>query len=249
MEYKRYLKIFSSQSDYESQKDSVMGIPHVVLFDDTKELLYASESETPNDPFNGHEYVDLGLPSGTLWATKVVGGDNSLYFQWGDIEGWTAEQINNGEKAFDYYGSDYKWNEGELTCDGSSMTKYNATDGKTVLDLEDDAVHVHMGGDWHMPTKEQWEELTVNTTSTWTTQNGVNGRLFTASNGKSVFVPAFGFAGGGSLYYVGSHGCVWSSSVSEDGLSNAWRLYFHSSYVSMNSVRRAYGHCVLGVVG
>ena len=250
MEDKRYLKIFSSQSDYESQKDSVMGMPHVVLFDDTKELLYASESETPNDPFNGHEYVDLGLPSGTLWATSVIGGDNPLYFQWGDTEGWTAEQINNGEKAFAFDGSDYKLNEGEFAYDGSSLTKYNATDGKTVLDLEDDASHVHMGGDWHMPTKEQLEELKANTTSTWTTQNGVNGRLFTSKvNGNSVFVPAFGDAGDGAVYDFGSYAYFWSSSLSSGLVTNAWSLYFDSGSLSVSGSGRPYGCCVFGVVG
>lgn len=194
------------------------------------------------DPFNGHEYVDLGLPSGTLWATSVIGGDNPLYFQWGDIEGWTAEQINNGEKAF--ADSDYKWS------DGSSLTKYNTADGNTVLDLEDDAAHVHMGGDWHMPTKEQLKELTANTTSTWTTQNGVSGKLFTSTiNGESVFVPAFGVIDDGGLLNIGSFGCVWSSSVNEGSLDHAWALNFSSSTVGMSGYGyRICGHCVLGVI-
>lgn len=203
-----------------------------------------------DDPFNGHEYVDLGLPSGTLWATSVLGGDNPLYFAWGDTEGWTAEQINNGEKAFAWDGSDYKWQEGEFACDGSTMTKYNATDGKRVLDLEDDAANVHMGGAWHMPTKEQLEELTANTTSTWTTQNGVNGRLFTSNmNGNSVFVPSFGCGNNSNLSNVGSEGYVWSSSVYEGILTYAWHLYLYSSNVSMSNTNRPYGSCVVGVVG
>ena len=203
-----------------------------------------------NDPFNGHEYVDLGLPSGTLWATSVIGGDNPLYFAWGDTEGWTAEQINNGEKAFAWDGSDYKWNGGELAYVSSSLTKYNATDGKVVLDLDDDAAHVHMGGDWHMPTKEQCDELTANTTSTWTTQNGVNGRLFTSKvNGNSVFVPAFGLVEDGNVYGVGSNGRIWSSSVNEEYQIDAWNLIFSSSYFDMSSNGRPYGQVVFGVVG
>ena len=204
------------------------------------------------DPYNynGHEYVDLNLPSGTLWATSVIGGDNPLYFQWGDTEGWTAEQVQNGEKVFASDGSDYKWNEGEWTIEGLSMTKYNATDGKRILDLEDDAAHVHMGGDWHMPTKEQCEELKANTTSIWTTQNGVNGRLFTSdTTGKSVFVPAFGNADGSGLYGVGSDGYVWCSSVEEDYLGTAWYLGFQSSNMYMTHNTRIVGRCVLGVIG
>jgi hypothetical protein len=240
MDNKRHLKKFENQNSYNTQKDEVMGIPHVVLLEDTKKVVYASAS---NDPFNGHEYVDLGLPSGTLWATSVIGGDNPLYFQWGDTEGWTAEQVENGEKKFDFEGLDYKWQ------DGSSMTKYNATDGKTVLDLEDDAAHVHMGGEWHMPTKEQFEELTSNTTSTWTTQNGVNGRLFTSTiNGESVFVPAFSYAENGAINNVGSSGVVWSSSL-HDNSYNVWVLLFDSSDLFMGADHRNYGQCTIGVVG
>ncbi len=242
MEQKRNLKKFENQNAYDTQKDELMGIPHVVLFEDTKKLVYASASK---DPFNGHEYVDLGLPSGTLWATKPITNENDevLYFQWGDTEGWTAEQVQNGEKTFAGDGSDYKWQEGEFACDGSTMTKYNPTDDKTVLDLEDDAAHVHMGGDWHMPTKEQYEELIANTYSIWTTQNGVYGRLFTTDYHGSVFIPAFGYVYNGSLNHDGSEGYVWSSSVNEF-LNYAWYLYF-----TINSDYRSNGLCVFGVVG
>ena len=195
------------------------------------------------DCFNGYTYVDLGLPSGTLWATSVIKNKlgEPLYFQWGDIEGWTAEQIKNGEKAF--LSTVYKFGE-------YPHTKYNSEDGKTVLDLDDDAAHVHMGGDWHMPTKEQWEELTANTTSTWTTKNGVNGRLFTSKvNGNSVFVPAFGLANGCGLYYVGAKSCIWSSSINEGYLTNAWYFNFGLTIVCMTYNYRQMGRCVLGVVG
>ena len=204
------------------------------------------------DCFNGYNYVDLGLPSGTLWATSVIKNKlgEPLYFQWGDTEGWTAEQVQNGEKAFARDGSDYKWNDGEFTCDCSSLTKYNATDGKTVLDLEDDAAHIHMGGDWHMPTKEQIKELKANTTSTWTTKNGVNGILFTSNvNGNSVFVPAFGSVYDGDVYDVGSGGYVWSSSVNENYLLTACGLDFGSYCLSVGNSYRSFGRCILGVVG
>ena len=227
-----------------------MGMPHVVLFEDTKELLYASESETPNDPFNGHDYVDLGLPSGTLWATKVVGAesesDYGLYFAWGGTEGATKEQIESGEFTFGTDGNMAAYYDSST----ETYTKYNSEDGKRVLDLEDDAAHVHMGGDWHMPTKEQIKELKANTTSTWTTKNGVNGILFTSNvNGNSVFVPAFGVVSGGGVYSVGSGGYVWSSSVSEENLGNAWYLDFDSSYFDVGYDGRPYGRVVFGVVG
>lgn len=241
MEYKRHLKKFENISTYESQKDEVMGMPHVVLLDDTKEMVFASENnETPQDPFNGYEYVDLGLSSGTLWATKPITNADSepLYFQCGDTEGWTAEQIQNGEKAFALY--DYKWYKG-------SMTKYNATDGKTILDLEDDAAHVHMGGDWHMPTKEQFEELITNTTSTWTSQNGINGKLFTASNGNSIFIPAFNYVDGTNIS-IGNYGSVLTNLISED-FNNVFFFSFGSSYSFVDIYSRASGYIIFGVIG
>ena len=253
LNFKKHLTVFSDSSKYEEFKSSEEFVtPNVSLCKDSYELHYNAKVEETNDPFNGHEYVDLGLPSGTLWASAPLTSSEgeALYFQWGDTKGWTATQVQNGEKAFAWDGSDYKWNEGEFQCDGSSLIKYNATDGKVVLDLEDDAAHVHMGGDWHMPTKEQCEELTANTTSEWTSQNGVNGRLFTSKvNGNSVFVPAFGHVYDGYVHDVGSYGFVWSSSVNEEYLYSAWSLGFNSSYLDVSSYTRINGRVVFGVVG
>jgi hypothetical protein len=200
--------------------------------------------------FNGHDYVDLGLPSGTLWATKVVGAesesDYGLYFAWGGTEGATKEQIESGEFTFGTSGNMKPY----FDSSTETYTKYNATDGKRVLDLKDDAAHVHMGGDWHMPTKEQYDELIANTTFIWTTKNGVNGMLLTSkTNGESVFVPAFGSAHDDKTNNVGSIGYVWSSSVYEDDFGNACNLDFSSYDLGIYSKIRAIGHCVLGVVG
>ena len=111
-----------------------------------------------------YKTIDLGLPSGLLWAKCNVGAstpeETGLFFQWGDTQGYTAEQVGNGEgkKAFSW--ADYKW-----SVDGSSsnFSKYNATDSKTVLDLEDDAVRANMGVNWRMPTLEEYKELFLNT--------------------------------------------------------------------------------------
>ena len=124
---------------------------------------------------NCHPCVDLRLPSKTLWATMNVGAskpsDYGLYFQWGDVQGYTFDQVGLKKKfAMDW--SDYK-------CGvAPNFTKYKRYG--TTLELEDDAAHVNMGGDWHIPTPEQCQELIDNTTSEWTTQNGINGRLFTS---------------------------------------------------------------------
>ena len=111
-----------------------------------------------------YKTIDLGLPSSLLWADRNIGASTpeepGLYFQWGDTQGYTAEQAGVGEglKAF-------RWDDYKFSIDGSSFnfSKYNASDSKTVLDPEDDAAHVNMGGNWRMPTSEEYKELFLNT--------------------------------------------------------------------------------------
>ena len=102
-----------------------------------------------------------------------------------------------------------------------------------------------------MPSPTQLKELTTNTTSTWTTQDGVNGRLFISKkNSKSIFIPAAGYASGGSLYDVGSSGYVWSSMLSAGYVGYGQNLYFNSgnAYLS-NGGNHFYGFSVRGVIG
>ena len=177
---------------------------------------------------DNHEWVDLGLPSGTLWATCNVGASTPEgygdYFAWGE----TAPKDN-------YNWSTYKWCNGSYT----TMTKYcinsrygynGFTDGKTKLDPEDDAAYVNWGPSWRMPTTEQQRELYENCSSVWTTQNGVNGRLFTGPNGNTLFLPAAGGRWYDSLDGAGSYGCCWSRTLGSDNPSYAYYLYFNSGY-------------------
>ena len=196
---------------------------------------------------NGHKYIDLDLPSGTLWATMNVGAnkpsDFGLYFQWGDTKGYTKSQVGK-DKRFSSNLSDYKWNP---SGDGDTFTKYKTT-GAT-LALEDDAANKNMGGDWHMPTPEQIQELIDNTISTWTTKDGVNGKLFTSKNGNSIFIPAAGYASGGSLYGEGNEADVWSSTLDAGYVNGGQNLGFYSGYVGLGSSDRDYGFSVRGVLG
>ena len=117
---------------------------------------------------SNYKKIDLGLPSGTLWADRNIGAtdiyDGGKLFQWGDptpydVPEHTDGTINEGQKMFSW--NDYKLNP---SGDGSTFTKYNETDGKITLDLEDDAAHVNMGVIWKMPTWEQVIELFKGTT-------------------------------------------------------------------------------------
>jgi len=193
-----------------------------------------------------HEYVDLGLPSGTLWATMNVGANSPEeygdYFAWGETT------------PKDYYDwSTYKW------CMGSedTMTKYctkssygynGFVDNKTELDPEDDAAYVNWGPDWRMPSLEQIHELMDNCTTLWTTRNGVNGRLFTSNiNGASLFLPAAGCRWGSDLDEAGT-GIYWSRTL-EDSVypSDAWILYVDSGSVTWGNYIRNCGRSVRAV--
>ena len=174
-----------------------------------------------------HEYVDLGLPSGTLWATCNVGADAPEdfgdYFAWGE----TMPKDSYDWKSYRY---------GDMVNELFAMTKYctdssygfdGFVDSLTLLEPADDAVRANWGADWRMPTGKEWEELYRKTICTGTTQNGVNGWLFTASNGNSLFLPAAGFRLDGEAICAGL-GTYWSSSLHTDYPYRAWSFHFDS---------------------
>ena len=208
---------------------------------------YDYEDETPIE--NGHEYVDLGLPSGTLWATCNVGAENPEdygdYFAWGETEPYytegnaqsTASDIWKTGKSAGYTWSSYKWCNGSTTtmakyCTSSS---YGTVDNKTVLDPEDDAAHVQWGGNWRMPTYDELNELKTQCTWTWTQLNGVNGYKVSSKqqgNTNSLFLPAAGCRSGSSLCNVGSSGHYWPSSLDTSNSRYAYLVDFGSRYVN-----------------
>jgi len=179
-----------------------------------------------------HAYVDLGLPSGTLWATCNVGADTPEgygdYFAWGETQpkttyNWITYRYCNG--SFD-----------QLTkyCSASYYGYNGFTDNLTVLQPGDDAATANWGSGARMPTRQEWEELEAYCSSVWTTQNGVNGRRFTGPNGSTLFLPAAGGRWYDELGHVGSNGFYWSSSLYTDGPNGAWNFYFYSGNTGMN---------------
>ncbi len=184
--------------------------------------------------------VDLGLS--VKWANCNVGatapeyyGD---YFAWGETSPKTTYDWNS-----------YKW------CNGSSttMTKYctslsyGTVDNKTTIDLSDDAARANWGGSWRMPTNVEQDELRTKCTWTWTTQNGVSGYKVVGPNGNSIFLPAAGYRGAGSLYDAGSYGYYWSSSLLSSFSDGAYYLGFRSSGVGSNGIYRYGGLSVRAV--
>ena len=177
-----------------------------------------------------HEYVDLGLPSGTLWATCNVGA--SIPEEYGDYFAW-----GETEPKETYAWSNYRWCNGTET----SLTKYcnngsyGTLDNKTELEPEDDAAYVNWGSLWRMPTNQQQKELSENCTWTWTTRNGVNGRLVTGPNGNSIFLPAAGFRSNSYGTNVGSGGSYWSRSLGSKPY-NGRVQFFISSVAGWNYI-------------
>ncbi len=175
---------------------------------------------------DGNGYVDLGLPSGTLWATCNVGAnlpeEYGNYYAWGETEPKTI-----------YNWDSYKWSHG----DSEQLTKYctNAdygyngfTDNLTVLEACDDAAATNLGNDWCMPSDLQWEELACYSWKIWTTKNGVNGLRFIGPNGHSVFLPAEGvYDDYEGLIYQGDEGYYWSSGLVDINNRYATNLRFY----------------------
>lgn len=180
------------------------------------------------------EPIDLGLPSGLKWASFNLGASKPEepgdYYAWGETEPYYRSQTPltwKEGKEYGYDWSSYKWSMGA----SNTMTKYCSnseygyngfTDTKTVLDPEDDAACVKLGGNWRMPTDEEWLELEQKCTWTWTTQNGVNGRLVTGHNGNSIFLPAAGKRFGTLYNDEGSYGWYWCSSLDTNEPYDAW---------------------------
>ena len=142
---------------------------------------------------NGHQYVDLDLPSGTLWATCNIGATKPE--ETGDLYAW-----GETETKTEYTWATYKWCDGDV-CNlaNPNLTKYcdrggyGMLDGKITLELDDDVAHVKWGGNWHMPTQEQFQELIDNCTVEWIKMdNSIRAYLFTAANGKTLLMPAAG---------------------------------------------------------
>lgn len=206
---------------------------------------------------NGYEYVDLGLPSGTLWAKCNVGAatpaGHSLYFQWGDTQGYYYDQIGNiaGKKKFSSDWSDYKFKNGDIDASPDyGMTKYNATDGKLVLDLEDDAAHVNMGGSWRMPTEEDFIELINNTDNEWIyfAEYNNEGRKFTSKTDSSkyiIFFPDVCRSDGGT----GNNDCFILSATRDESVNHAANLiYTPEMGVYTSASDRYYGAPVRGII-
>lgn len=201
------------------------------------------------DPYNGHEYVDLGLS--VKWATMNVGASSPEkygdYYAWGELQ------------AKDYYGWEtYKWMiPGRSSWTG--LNKYTLPDKQTmanwyqggkfvgdnkgVLSATDDIAYKSWGGAWRMPTEEEWDELRDNCVWVWTNVKGVNGfKVMTEDNSRYIFLPATGcrkdgFANDG----LNRQGMYWSSSLVPYYSDCVYLLNFSQRNIERYFFSRCYG--------
>ena len=179
--------------------------------------------QNESNKINGHEYVDLGLPSGLKWAICNVGASSSEeygdYYAWGEIETKIEYTVDNSKTR------------GKSKGDIAGNSNF-------------DVARAKWGGSWRLPTEKELEELENNCKWQWTTQNGKKGYKVTGPNGNSIFMPAAGCRGGSSLYYAGESGFYWSSAPNGSNDYNAYYLYFESSYHYVSSNSRYRGRSV-----
>lgn len=196
---------------------------------------------------NGHAWVDLGLPSGTKWATCNVGAENPQD-----------------------YGGYYAWGETSTKSVYDWIT-YDFLEAKTTLDLENDAAHVNWGGKWVMPTRIQQEELFNECCWVWTANyNGTNVAGYIVYKAKSsddkgrkvyegesssyslsdthIFLPAAGVRFDDNLVKAGTYGVFWSSSLNLDDTNSAWFIDYTSNYVHKDYDERCSGQSVRAVI-
>lgn len=202
------------------------------------------------DIYNGHDYVEI---DGLKWATMNVGAnsitDIGFYFQWADTQGYTAAQVGT-DKNFSW--TDYKY----TNDDGSTMSKYNSTDGKTTLEASDDALAANWGGSWRIPTVDEFIALGNATNTQWTSNyqnSNVSGLILTdkTDNSKELFFPAAGIGSNNSIGNTQNMGFYWTSSLKyTSDIKKAYFLIFGSSMqLGQQDTTRSSGLSIRGVIG
>ena len=213
------------QKKYEMVVEKTDGTETVFNVEDIARTYFRERSGSGGGSFditycpdgNHPHMIDLGLPSGTKWACCNVGATTPEsyggYYAWGETEEKSVYNWNTYQYGYYNYDGDYS---------------HLVNIGSDIAGTEYDVATAKWGSGWCMPSHAQQEELVNNTTSEWTTVNGIYGRKFTGSNGGTVFLPAAGGRWDSSLWYVGSSGDYWSSLLDESNLDDALVLMFDS---------------------
>lgn len=189
----------------------------------TKQLPRKSTAKPTTGTENGHEWVDLGLPSGTKWATCNVGAsspsDYGDYFAWGETSP-------------------------KSSYDSSNSRTYSKNIGNISGNSNYDAARANWGDSWRLPSKAEFEELIRRCKWTWTTLGGKKGYKVVGPNGNSIFLPAAGYRCGATLYDGGAYGCYWSGTPYGSVASDAYYLWLYEGYHYVGCYSRYYGYSI-----
>lgn len=197
-------------------------------------------------PVNTPTFVNLGLPSGTWWATCNYGADNSFqtgnYIAWGEKTGY-----DNGKTDFSW--SNYKYSKGTATslikyCTKDSYGNNGFTDDIIEMEGCDDPTTSLYGYDINIPTKEQWEELMTQCNWTYDGKGFIVRGKYGIFQKNSIYLPAAGYRQGQSLYDAGKEGYYWSSTLDENSPDDAWFLYFGNGKRENFDYFRCYGRSI-----
>ena len=181
---------------------------------------YAS---TGSDEINKHDYIDLGLPSGTKWATCNVGASSSEeagnLYAWGEV---IPKKLFSVANYFD-----------------SSYTKYTLKTNDSIIGTENDVACTEWGKEWCVPTKAQVDELIKNCKWKESTRNGRNGVLGTGPNGRTIFFPATGYGNENDIWYTDKEGEYFCGELCNPDYHN--HNGYHSSVIpDARNSKRAY---------
>ena len=191
--------------------------------------------------YNGSsKYIDLDLPSGVLWgrynlpiAVNPTEEYTNLYFAWGETEGYEECELGVNRSFND---DSYKWKKNE----NNAPIKYNYSDGKTQLEVQNDAASANWGWSWRLPSKEEVQELIAYTTCTYDGNNGIF--TFTSNiNGEKLYVPCAGIASATSINGEQGEAYFWTSDVDESDNSKAYALFCNGPHPSIRTFKRYSG--------
>lgn len=198
----------------------------VKLVDSKDNVLFELDQQKP---------IDLGLS--VQWANCNFGSKSpegsGPFFQWGDTQGWTKEDIESGDKVFGW--SDYKWTQDN----GQTFTKYDKQDSK--LSPEDDMATVNMGAEWRLPTREEIIEL-LTLPYVWKERNGVMGYELTGKNGNKLFLPAVGMVMKNRVDFEDAACAYWSKDIRKDNVKTGHTIWFDDNFLQLSGGWRYIGY-------
>lgn len=232
------LKLFETDAEYQVfAQDYTQSVPNVAYVEQTEEVHY--NEEAPEDPYGGHAYVEI---AGLKWATMNIGATDptktGMYFQWGDTQGYTEQQIQNGDRIFD--------SQHAIESPMESLTAAN------------DAATVNWGSNWRMPTKQEIEaliaatdidygycvstgnEVEMITTHPTVEELGTGSYAFRLRDktdpSKYLIFPAAGFAYNNQFRYKDTDSwCLSSEGDPEHGSAGGFALYTYTDDFNVNA--------------